>query len=201
MIRNVVFDFGGVLFQWQPKVIVESFTSSADERSLLLKDILRHPDWLSLDRGTMLLAESIPKFAARTGISEDRIEDFLSHVVDSLVTIQETETLLYQIADYHYAMYYLTNMNQAFFETLSERNSFMSLFLGGIVSANELMVKPEPEIFHCLSQQYNLEPGETLFIDDTPVNIEAAQALGFQTILFTQTPSCLESIRKILNFN
>lgn len=201
MIRNVIFDLGGVLFQWRPQQIVESFTSSATEQDLLLSHILRHPDWLSLDRGTMLLAESIPKFAARTGMSEERIEDFLTHVVDSLVKIEESEALLFQIIDYHYAVYYLTNMNTAFFETLSERNSLMSLFLGGIVSANELMVKPEPEIFHRLSQQYNLAPAESLFIDDAAVNIEAAQVLGFQTVLFTQTPSCLESIRKILNFN
>ncbi|UTV30033.1 HAD family hydrolase [Photobacterium atrarenae] len=201
MIRNVVFDFGGVLFQWYPQEIVESFTSSTEEQNLLLTKILCHPDWLSLDRGTMLLAESIPKFSARTGISEGRIEDFLTHVVDSLVKIDETEALLYQIAGYHYALYYLTNMNTAFFETLSERNGFISLFLGGIVSANERMVKPEPDIFHQLRQQYNLVPAETLFIDDTTANIETAQALGFQTVLFTQTPSCFENIRKILNFN
>lgn len=201
MIRNVVFDLGGVLFQWRPLQIVESFTNSAEEQRLLLTKVLRHPDWLSLDRGTMLMAESIPKFAARTSMSEDRIEDFLTHVVDSLVKIEETEALLFQIIDYHYAVYYLTNMNNAFFETLSERNSCMSLFLGGIVSANERVIKPEPDIFHQLSQQYNLAPAETLFIDDTAANIETAQALGFQTVLFTQTPSCLENIRKILNFN
>lgn len=114
MIRNVIFDFGAVLFEWNPLQIVNSFTVSQPERDILLHDVLQHSDWLSLDRGTMLLAEVIPKFSARTQIPSLRIEEFINHIQHSLTKIQQTETLFYQLTQQPYSLYYLTNMCSAF---------------------------------------------------------------------------------------
>ena len=201
MIRNVVFDFGAVLFEWNPRQIVTTFTDSIEEQTVLLKQVLRHPDWLSLDRGTMLMAEVIPKFAARTGFSEARMEDFIEHIQNSLVKNDAALALFYQIIDHDYAVYYITNMNSAFFETLDERNSFISLFNGGIVSSKELLIKPEPEIFQLLAERYGLAPEETLFIDDHEQNIEAARSLGFKTVRFERNEHCFDTIRYALKIN
>ncbi|MCG7588684.1 HAD family phosphatase [Photobacterium sp. OFAV2-7] len=201
MIRNVIFDFGAVLFRWDPDQIVASFTDSTDEQHLLLEEVFHHPDWLSLDRGTMLMAEVIPKFAARTGITVSRMEDFFEHIINSLVKITETEELLYRLLDHHYSVYYLTNMSSAFFETLNERNDFISLFKGGIVSGKELMMKPDPDIYELLIERYDLVPSETLYIDDHEQNINAAQAFGFQTVHFELSASCFHKINKILDIN
>ncbi|MGF1718137.1 HAD family hydrolase [Photobacterium chitinilyticum] len=201
MIRNVIFDFGAVLFHWDPHQIVASFTDSIDEQNLLLEDVFHHPDWLSLDRGTMLMAEVIPKFAARTGLTVSRMEDFFEHVLNSLVKIDETEELLYRLLDHHYSIYYLTNMSSAFFETLNERNNFISLFKGGVVSGKELMMKPDPEIFKLIIERYDLVPSDTLFIDVHEQNVNAAQALGFHTVQFELSASCFHLINKILDIN
>lgn len=201
MIRNVIFDFGAVLFRWDPDQIVASFTDSTDEQHLLLEEVFHHPDWLSLDRGTMLMAEVIPKFAARTGITVSRMEDFFEHIINSLVKITETEELLYRLLDHHYSVYYLTNMSSAFFETLNERNDFISLFKGGIVSGKELMMKPDPDIYELLIERYDLVPSETLYIDDHEQNVNVAQAIGFQTIQFELSASCFHKINKILDIN
>jgi len=201
MIRNVIFDFGAVLFEWNPTQIVASFTGSSDEQALLIDEVLCHPDWLSLDRGTMLMAEVLPKFAARTSFSESRMEDFIEHIQNSLVKNRATLDLFYQILDHGYSVYYLTNMSNAFFEMLNERNSFISLFDGGLVSSKELMVKPEPDIFNLLIQRYDLIPSETLFIDDHVANTEAARALGFHTVQFELTESCFNKIQNMLNIN
>ncbi|MCW8329410.1 HAD family phosphatase [Photobacterium sp. SDRW27] len=201
MIRNVVFDFGAVLFEWNPPQIVESFTDSSYEQNLLLHEVIYHPDWVSLDRGTMLMAEEIPKFAARTGFTESRMADFIEHIQNSLVRNTATLALLYQVLDHDYSAYYLTNMSTAFFETLNERNSFISLFNGGLVSSKELMIKPEPDIFKLLIQRYDLAADETLFIDDHAANIDAAKALGFQTVQFEPSESCINNIRVLLGIS
>ena len=60
MIRNVVFDFGAVLFEWNPSNIVAEFTSSEYEQELLLSNVLGHSDWLSLDRGDHVTRRSYP---------------------------------------------------------------------------------------------------------------------------------------------
>jgi len=199
MIRNVIFDFGAVLFQWNPSKIVQTFTDSKYEQQLLLNEVLRHPDWLSLDRGTMLMAEIIPKCAARTGFPESRMEDFFEHIMNSLVKVSCTQTLFYRLLEHHYSIYYLTNMSSAFFETLNERHSFLSLCKGGLVSGTELIVKPEPEIFELLLDRYNLQADESLFIDDSEENIKSARDLGFHTVRFEQSDECLEHIYDLLD--
>lgn len=198
MIRNVIFDFGAVLFEWNPLQIVNSFTVSQPERDILLHDVLQHSDWLSLDRGTMLLAEVIPKFSARTQIPSLRIEEFINHIQHSLTKIQQTETLFYQLTQQPYSLYYLTNMCSAFFDTLYEKHHFISFFDGGLVSGKELVMKPEQEIFLRLCERYQLTPQESLFIDDNYENIQIASGLGFNTIQFNQTQNCFKSIEKQL---
>ena len=198
MIRNVIFDFGAVMFEWNPLQIVNSFTTSQPEREILLRDVLQHSDWLSLDRGTMLIAEVIPKFSARTQIPSQRIEDFITHIQLSLTKIRQTEILFNQLTQQPYSLYYLTNMCSAFFDTLYEKHHFISFFDGGLVSGKELVMKPEQEIFMRLCERYQLTPQESLFIDDNSENIQIASALGFNTIQFNQTQTCFQQIEKQL---
>ncbi|KAE8177213.1 HAD family hydrolase [Photobacterium carnosum] len=201
MIRNVIFDFGAVMFEWNPLQIVNSFTTSQPEREILLRDVLQHPDWLSLDRGTMLIAEVLPKFSARTQISPRRMEDFILHIQLSLTKIQQTETLFYKLTRQPYSLYYLTNMCSAFFDTLYEKHHFISFFDGGLISGKELVMKPEQEIFMRLCERYQLTPQESLFIDDNSENIQIASTLGFNTIQFNQTPTCFQQIEKQLSLH
>ncbi|WP_299013253.1 HAD family phosphatase [uncultured Photobacterium sp.] len=198
MIRNVIFDLGAVVFDWDPVQIVQTFTSSHAEQNMLLKEVIHHPDWLSLDRGTMLLAEEIPKFAARTGFSVSRMQNFIEHTLNSLQPIVTTERLLYQAVRHHYSIFYLSNMSNAFFETLYDRNEFFSLFTGGIVSANEFVIKPEPQIYQILLEKSGLLASESLFIDDNATNIAVAKKLGFHVVHFEQTDACFTKIREIL---
>ncbi|MGF1794266.1 HAD family phosphatase, partial [Photobacterium profundum] len=178
MIRNVIFDFGAVLFEWKPTRIVQTYTDSVFEQEMLLNEVLNHPDWLALDRGTMLMAEVIPKFAARTGFPEARMEDFFEHIQNSLEKISLTESIFYKVLDQGYSLYYLTNMSNAFFDTLNERHPFIAFFKGGIVSGNELVIKPEAEIFELLQARFELDTSESLFIDDNEENINTARSLG-----------------------
>ncbi|OAN11574.1 HAD family hydrolase [Photobacterium jeanii] len=194
MIRNVIFDFGAVLFEWNPNKIVTSFTNSEFEQQQLLENVLRHDDWLSLDRGTMLMAEVIPKFAARINFPESRMEDFFDHVQNQLAVIELSHQLLENLLALGYPLYYLTNMSNAFFDTLSERHAFIGDFKGGVVSASEFMIKPEPAIFELLLSRYNLQPEECLFIDDNADNVISARQLGIEAVQFTADKSCIQQI-------
>ncbi|MGB7997759.1 MAG: HAD-IA family hydrolase, partial [Photobacterium halotolerans] len=157
-----------------------------------------HPDWLALDRGTMLMAEVIPKFAARTGFPEARMEDFIDHIQNSLTVIDASKNLLEDLLEQDFNLYYLTNMSSAFFDTLYDKHDFISLFNGGLVSAKELLMKPEPEIFQSLMLKYALSPEDTYFIDDNEDNVLAARKLGITAIRFSPTPACYQQIRSAL---
>ncbi|QUJ70384.1 HAD family phosphatase (plasmid) [Photobacterium sp. GJ3] len=198
MIRNVIFDFGGVLFEWNPRKIAETFTQSSYEQDLLLNNVLKHTDWLDLDRGTMFMAEVIPKFAARTGFPEARMEDFIHHIQNSLHLIEETKALLDELIAKGFHVYYLTNMSSAFFDTLYDKHDFIDDFHGGLVSARELLLKPEPAIFQRFMEKYGLQPESCFFIDDNTPNVETARQLGMAAFHFTATEDCYRDIRSIL---
>ena len=63
----------------------------------------------------MLLAEVIPKFSARVGFPESRMEDFFVHVQNHLTLINISANLVEHLLALNYPLYYLTNMSNAFF--------------------------------------------------------------------------------------
>ena len=201
MIKNVIFDFGAVLFEWNPAKIVATFTDSQDEQALLLQHVLQHPDWVSLDRGTMLMAEAIPRCAARVNLPESRMEDFFEHIQMNLHVIEETFDLVEQILSLNLNAYFLTNMSSAFFEKLNERHGLYQLFDGGLVSGKELTIKPEAEIFELLCQRFDINPSESLFVDDQPANLDTAKALGFEVYQFKTPHDSCSDIRNLLKIN
>lgn len=63
-----------------------------------------------------------------------------------------------------------------------------------VVSGREELIKPDPAIFHVLTERFGLDPARTVFVDDLPANIEAANRLGFLGLVFTDA----QSLRKEL---
>jgi putative hydrolase of the HAD superfamily len=73
-------------------------------------------------------------------------------------------------------------MPAPFARTLEQRHAFIQWFDGGLFSADVRLLKPQAEIYQLLAQRYQLQPGTTLFIDDHRPNVQAAAALGWQTL-------------------
>lgn len=66
---NIVFDLGGVVFRWQPEALIASVFEDRCTRGLVRKEIVEHPDWVELDRGTMSLEDAIRRGLMRIGLS------------------------------------------------------------------------------------------------------------------------------------
>jgi 2-haloacid dehalogenase len=66
-----------------------------------------------------------------------------------------------------------------------ERLGFLKHFDGMVISGHEGVIKPDPAIYELLCERYAIEPTDAVFIDDNESNIEAADRLGFHTVLFT----------------
>jgi len=84
------------------------------------------------------------------------------------------------------------------FEKVSKKYDFFRNFDGGIVSYRENQLKPENEIYNTLSDRYDINPSESIFIDDTKENIIGAEKLGFKTVLFT---SSIDLKEKLLEYD
>ena len=189
-VRNVVFDFGGVLVRWQPDAVIASFYADESSRTLVRDAVIRHPDWIDLDRGTLSDSVAIERFAARMGRPAAEMHALMQYVKDSLTPLPDSIALLDELAERGVPLYGLSNMSAPMFALLKSRHGHWDRFRGIVVSGEIGMVKPDPEIFHHLAQRYDLIPAETVFIDDHLPNIESARRLGFHTIHFADAAQC-----------
>ena len=177
--ENIVFDLGGVLFardksKCSPE-IVEFF------------GFLRAPQmprfWEEYDRGASTLGEVTDMLARTTGCPREKCERFLLLSIDMQEPVKPTEQLVRDLKAAGYKLFVLSNMSREFIDFL-RRFPVYGLFDGEVVSCEEGVVKPEPEIYRRLLGRYGLDPAQTLFIDDRPANIAAAAALGIRGQLF-----------------
>lgn len=188
--RNVIFDFGGVLVRWQPEAVIASFYTDDALRERVREAVIRHPDWVDIDRGTLSEDTAIERFAARMQRPAAEMRELMRHIKDSLTAMPDTVALLEELVQRGVPVYGLSNMSAPIFALLRSRYDHWDRFRGIVISGEVGLVKPEPEIFHHITDCYSLIPAETVFIDDHLPNIESAGRLGFRTIHFANAAQC-----------
>lgn len=187
---NIVFDLGGVVFNWQPDAIVSSIFEDPDARKLVKKEVLEHSDWVELDRGTIALEQAIDHGARRTGLPCKDIERLFRAVPHFLTPIEATIELIRDLSDSENRLFVLSNMHLASIAYLEQHHEIWDMFDGIVISSRIQMVKPELQIYEYLLELYQLEPAETIFIDDMPENLAAASLLGIETLKFVDAARC-----------
>ena len=181
---NVVADLGGVLFTWDPAALVAEVFREPGAREKVWELVYRHPDWAELDRGTLDLDEATSRAAARTGLPREEMERFFEAVPPALEPMPDTLSVLRKVKAGKSRLYYLSNMQPEAMERILGYPVW-EVFDGGVFSCNVHLVKPEPEIYAWLLERYGLEARQTVFIDDVQENLDAAAAMGLDTIIFT----------------
>jgi HAD superfamily hydrolase (TIGR01549 family) len=189
-VRNVIFDFGGVLVRWQPEAVIASFYADDALRQRVREAVIRHPDWVDIDRGTLSEDTAIERFAARMHRPAAEMRELMRHIKDSLTALPDSVALLEELVQRGVPVYGLSNMSAPIFALLRSRYDHWDRFRGIVISGEVGLVKPEPEIFHHIAERYGLLPAETVFIDDHLPNIESAGRLGFRTIHFADAAQC-----------
>lgn len=182
--KNVIFDVGGVLLDWNPGRILEGYYADAAERARMKAHIFQHTDWLELDRGMLTESALLERIAGRAGRPVPELGNLFEVVRDSLQPKTATIALLGSLAARRVPLYCLSNMPASVFSHLRRRFEFWSLFAGIVISGEVKLVKPEPAIFEHLLNRYELAARDSVFVDDLPANIQAAQALGLHGVLF-----------------
>lgn len=191
---NIVFDLGGVVFNWQPDAIIKSVFEDSKTQDLARVEIFEHPDWVELDRGTIALDQAIDRGAMRTGLPRQDVERLLNEVPRSLTPIEETIELIRTIRDTNNRLFVLSNMHLASITYLEQTHRIWDMFDGIVISSRIRKVKPETEIYEHLLTVYQLNATETVFIDDMSENLVAASSIGIQTIRFVDPSQCRQAL-------
>jgi len=197
-VRNVIFDFGGVLVTWRPQEIIDSFYADPALRESVRVHAFQHEDWLEMDRGTLDEATVVQRFAARMGRPEAELRALFDHLRASLVPIAPTVALLQELRGRGVKLYGLSNMSESIFAYLRGRHPFFGLFDGIVVSAAVKLLKPEPGIYEHLRERHALDFAESVFLDDMPRNVEAARRLGLSAICFETTEQARRELTAFL---
>ena len=192
---NIVFDLGGVVFNWQPDALIGRVFPDAATQALVKARILGHEDWVELDRGTLALDDAIARAAARTGLSVDSV----ARLFDADVQNEEgTIDLIRSIRQTDNRLYVLSNIGVASIAYLEQQHDIWDLFDGVVISSRIRMVKPEIAIYEHLLKAHRLVANETVFIDDLEENLSAASRFGIQTIQFADPAQCRRDLAGLI---
>ena len=198
-VKNVVFDAGGVLLEWNPPRIIAELYPDPQVQAQIRQYIFEHPDWHEFDRGT-LTADSAPShFSKLSGRSEEEVRHLLRVTAESLRPIDGTIRLLEELAAARIRLYLLSNMPVSTWEILSKRHAFFQHFEHLVISGAILMLKPEPAIYKHLVDVTGIVPAESVFIDDLQRNVIAACESGLHAIQFTSPGQCRAELRAYLS--
>ncbi len=198
----VVFDFGGVLFRWEPERLLAELlgariTPETPARHWMQQIFQSYGgDWGDFDRGTVEPAALVPRIARRTGLSEAEVQRVVDAVPHELQPQPATVALLRRLHAAGHPLFYLSNMPAPYATHLERTHDFMALFGDGVFSARVHHNKPEPAIFEVAAARFGRPPHELLFIDDHAPNIEAARALGWRGIHFVDIAQTTAALRE-----
>jgi 2-haloacid dehalogenase len=187
-VRAVVFDIGGVLLEWDPRLVYRDLLPDPADLDRFLAEICT-PDWnATLDAGRPF-DEACDELA---GLHPDHAE--LIHAwkrQDEMIAgeVAGTGDLVARLGDAGVPLYLLTNMPADVFAARRARYPVLQQFAGAVVSGEEGVLKPSPEIFAILRDRYALDPARTLFVDDMKVNVAGARAAGFLAHRFVDAPA------------
>lgn len=184
MIRNVIFDLGKVLIDWNPRAYLNKKIQDKNKIEVLFKEIFASEEWLMLDRGTITEEEAIRRFKERCPTCHDEIDDMFENIIELIPPLEKNIKIFEEVAT-NYDTYILSNFGIRTFDLVYNKYPWFKLFKGKIVSSHVKMLKPEKEIYLELLNKYKLIPQETIFIDDTLVNVEASESLGIRTVHYT----------------
>ena len=204
MIKNIVFDLGRVIYTYRPREYLLNLGFDETQADELMKRIFDSPLWLDIDRGLYSIKEGAEKmcadFPALAGDIRRVLDD--SWVDGVLNFLPASLEFFYEVKNRGYKTYILSNFGADSFAHIRRRDIFFFNEPDGIVvSAYEKCIKPDPEIYRRLLNRYALVPEETIFIDDSAENINAAKALGIHGFVFTHIEDCKKQFSAIIEDN
>jgi 2-haloacid dehalogenase len=96
----------------------------------------------------------------------------------------ESVDLLVDLQKAGYKTYGLSNWSAETFPPTCKTHAFFNTLDGILLSSEVKVCKPNPQIYQILLERYQLQAGESIFIDDRQENVDAAKGLGIHGILF-----------------
>lgn len=192
-IEAVIFDFGNVLLEWDPRHIYRRYFPDNEAAMEEFLHEVKFMDWnaqqdkgRSFAEGVAELSQQFPHYAELIQAYHDNWKDSIGDHLEGTVEIMK------RLKEAGYRLYGLSNWSAETFPLMRHKFEFFNLLDDIVISGDVGMIKPEPEIFEHILERIGKPAGACLFIDDAKANVEQARKMGIVTIHF-QSPAQLET--------
>ena len=202
MIKNVIFDLGGVLVDWDPEAALRRMGLPEEEVKEIARNTTFSPEWNEVDRSAISKEKLFATMLANVPekYREDAARFLNGGVFDGIHSFSYSADWLKSLKERGLCLYLLTNYSEWMFNYHYENEfSFTDSIDGMVVSGKVKLLKPDRAIYEALMEKYGLKPEECVFFDDRAENVEGARKCGINGIVFTdfetaraKLNSCLE---------
>lgn len=197
--KNIIFDIGMVLIDFHWKKTMKDLGIPDEAIEVLGRNMINHPLWNHLDLDDIPEENLIKEFKKISPQYSEYIDLFLNNMEGVVDMFPGTDTWLASLKEQGYHIYLLSNYPRKMFEMHTSRFYFLPYTDGRVVSYEYHVAKPNPEIYGILCRKYDLNPGESIFLDDRQANLDAAAKLGFHTLHVTDPFDVRKDLNNILN--
>lgn len=180
MIKNIVFDIGGVLIGYRWENMLKDYGLDEESASRVGLEIFNDPLWREFDRGTILMDGLISEYKCKYPGDADHIEYFIRNCELIKVNRPETWEKVEKLRTKGYKIYLLSNYSEELLKLHVDDMELFNTADGKIISYEVNSIKPEPEIYNALFEKYDLNPEECLFFDDRQDNVDGSEAMGMK---------------------
>lgn len=185
----IVFDFGGVLIDWDPRHLYRKVFHHDEQAVDRFLSEVGFYEWNYLQDAGRPFSEAVadmcnrhPQYCDLIRLYDERYEESIGGLIDGSVEI------LGRLHAAGFPLYAISNWPAEKFQLVRPKYAFFDWFTEILISGEVHLAKPDPRFFALLLERVARPAAECLFIDDSTRNIQAAQSLGFRTILFQSPP-------------
>ena len=201
MIKNIIFDLGGVLVDWDPEGALRRMGLPEAEVKEIARNTTFSPEWNEVDKSATAKEKLFDVMLAR--LPEKYRKDaarFLNEgVFDGIHSFSYSAEWLNSLKKRGLSVFLLTNYSDWMFEYhFKNEFSFTDYVDGMIVSGRVKLLKPDRAIYEALMDKYGLKPEECVFFDDRLENVEGARKCGIKAFVFKDYESARKELESLL---
>lgn len=198
MIKNIIFDFGGVLIDWNPLHLYNRYFLGDEAKARWFIDNICTMEWnVQMDAGKPFadgireLTALHPEWADAIAAYRARWQEMIGGPIPGMTDV------VHQLKDAGYHVFGLSNWSWETLSTIIDDYPVIKELEGVVISGLEYVIKPQPEIYRLLLDRYRLDADECIFIDDNLANVQGAEAVGIHGLHFTGPEMLKEEFKKL----
>lgn len=196
-IKNIIFDIGNVLTRFCWDEFYADFGYSEEMVERLGRATVKSPVWSEIDRGVWTNQQLLDSFIKNDPDIEKDLRRVFQNLHGIVRKVEYAVPWIQKLKAAGYHCYYLSNFSERARSECDDALDFLEYMDGGILSYQEKLIKPQPEIYELLLNRYHLTAEESVFLDDTERNLPPAREFGIKTILFANKEQAVQELEEL----